>query len=244
MVQNLQQDLDKIFQFVNGQEEELKLQRETIEELEQTLSQAKDTERWNVQRQLTDEQEAYQMLDQTLVGQRRNLREREEVLSQHRAVLSRRQGHGDGGSIAPHQKLALGPILGQIEQAREQQAEELQKLEGEIEQMEQEFEQAQETVNAQAKEVEDKQQAIAQLEANVRELLEAIARMLAQVNLYEEMLQPLQDKLNEVKQKLEEVAGAFGQVGETQSNQQQAIAQMRDILTGLINGESSELAAS
>ena len=40
------------------------------------------------------------MLNRTLVGQRRNLIEREEVLEQHEAVLLRRQGlANEGGGI-------------------------------------------------------------------------------------------------------------------------------------------------
>jgi hypothetical protein len=38
--------------------------------------------------ELAEEQDCYQMLDETLVGQRRNLREREEILTQTSGVAA------------------------------------------------------------------------------------------------------------------------------------------------------------
>lgn len=240
--QNLQQDLDKIFQFVNGQEEELKLQRETIQELEREFANANDSDRWNIQRNLTDEQEAYQMLDQTLVGQRRNLRERQETLTQHQAVLARRQGHGDATPIKPAQP--MDPVLAQIDQQKQTLDEQLAQIKQEIEQTRQSLEEVQGQVSDLATQMDGKRQAIEQLEAQLAQQRSSAAQLRGQVTTYEEMLQPLQDKLNELKAKLEEVSTLLTQVQETEGHQQQAVAQMRELLMGLINSQSAELAAS
>lgn len=240
--QNLQQDLDKIFQFVNGQEEELKLQRETIQELEREFANANDSDRWNIQRNLTDEQEAYQMLDQTLVGQRRNLRERQETLTQHQAVLARRQGHGDATPIKPAQP--MDPVLAQIDQQKQTLDEQLAQIKQEIEQTRQSLEEVQGQVSDRATQMDGKRQAIEQLEAQLAQQRSSAAQLRGQVTTYEEMLQPLQDKLNELKAKLEEVSTLLTQVQETEGHQQQAVAQMRELLMGLINSQSAELAAS
>ncbi len=242
LAQNLQQDLDKIFQFVNGQEEELKLQRETIQELERKLASANDSDRWNIQRNLTDEQEAYQMLDQTLVGQRRNLRERQETLTQHQAVLARRQGHGDAAPIKQGQP--LDPVLAQIEQNQQTLEQQLAQIKQEIEQTRQSLDAVQGQVSDRANQMDGKRQAIDQLEAQLLQLRSSAAQLRGRVTNYEEMLQPLQDKLNQLKSKLEEVSSLLTQVQETEGHQQQAIAQLRDLLTGLINSQSAELAAS
>ncbi|MGL5195555.1 MAG: pilus motility taxis protein HmpF [Chroococcales cyanobacterium] len=242
LAQNLQQDLDKIFQFVNSQEDELKSQRETIQELEQQLANANDSDRWNIQRNLTDEQEAYQMLDQTLVGQRRNLRERQETLTQHQAVLARRQGHGDGTPIKPAQP--LDPVLAQIDQQKQTWDEELAQIKQEIDRTRQSLEEVQGQVSDRATQMDGKRQAIEQLEAQLAQLRSSAAQLRGRVTTYEEMLQPLQDKLNELKAKLEEVSSLLTQVQETEGHQQQAVSQMRDLLMGLINSQSAELAAS
>lgn len=242
LAQNLQQDLDKIFQFVNGQEEELKLQRETIQELEQQLANANDSDRWNIQRNLTDEQEAYQMLDQTLVGQRRNLRERQETLTQHQAVLARRQGHGDATPIKPAQP--LDPVLAQIDQQKQTWDEQLAQIKQEIDHTRQSLDQVQGQVSDRATQMDGKRQAIEQLETQLAQQRSSAAQLRGRVTNYEEMLQPLQDKLNELKAKLEEVSTLLTQVQETEGHQQQAVSQMRDLLMGLINSQSAELAAS
>ncbi len=242
LAQNLQQDLDKIFQFVNGQEEELKLQRETIQELEQQLANANDSDRWNIQRNLTDEQEAYQMLDQTLVGQRRNLRERQETLTQHQAVLARRQGHGDATPIKPAQP--LDPVLAQIDQQKQTWEEQLAQIKQEIDRTRQSLEEVQGQVSDRATQMDGKRQAIEQLEAQLAQQRSSAAQLRGRITNYEEMLQPMQDKLNELKAKLEEVSTLLTQVQETEGHQQQAVSQMRDLLMGLINSQSAELAAS
>ncbi|MCT7964935.1 pilus motility taxis protein HmpF [Laspinema sp. D1] len=242
LAQNLQHDLDKIFQFVNSQEDELKSQRETIQDLERQLANANDSDRWNIQRNLTDEQEAYQMLDQTLVGQRRNLRERQETLTHHQAVLARRQGHGDGTPIKPGQP--LDPVLAQIDQQKQTLEQQLAQIKQEIEQSGQSLDAVQGQVSDRANQMDGKRQAIEQLEAQLAQLRGSAAQLRGRVTNYEEMLQPLQDKVNELKSKLEEVRNLLTQVQETEGHQQQAVTQLRDLLTGLITSQSPELAAS
>jgi len=242
VAQNLQQDLDKIFQFVNGQEEELKLQREMIQDLERQLANANDSDRWNIQRNLTDEQEAYQMLDQTLVGQRRNFRERQETLTQHQAVLARRQGHGDATPIKPAQP--LDPVLAQIDEQKQTLDQQLAQIKQEIDRTRQSLDEVQGQVSDRANQMDGKRQAIEQLEAQLAQQRSSAAQLRGRVTTYEEMLQPLQDKVNELKSKLEEVRTLLTQVQETEGHQQQAIAQMRELLMGLINSQSAELAAS
>jgi chromosome segregation ATPase len=110
LVQHLQEDLEKVFRFVNDQEEELTLQRETIEELQAKIQAASEYDRMALENEMADELESYQMLNETLVGQRLRLQERENVLKQHQAVLWRRLGTANPQKTEPGQ-IDLGPIV-------------------------------------------------------------------------------------------------------------------------------------
>ena len=240
LVQDLKQDWQKNSHFVNDQEEELGFEQQTINELQAKLSQANESERMNLETELAEVQDGYQMLNQTLVGQRQNLRKRKEVLRQHSRVLWRRQG------IDPEnqedQKIDLEPILVQIEKQRQQQTEELHQLEQQISEMGDHIQQAQGMIDHQAHEQEMKRQELQSLEQNLLSLRAAAAESWGRVNLYQEMLQPVQDWLDGLRQQLEAIASALAQVQEAGEHQLQNIAQMRQALLSII--PNSELAAS
>ncbi len=83
IVQTYSSILQKAEQFVGEQEEELRFVQLTISSLQTKLSSAAEHERQYLEMELAEEQDRYQMLNETLVGQRQNLQEREEVLNQH-----------------------------------------------------------------------------------------------------------------------------------------------------------------
>ena len=236
VVQNLQQDLEKVVRFVNDQEEELTFQRQTVEELQAKINQASEYDRMSLENELAEEQDCYQMLDETLVGQRRNLREREEILNQHQRVLRRRQGIAEYDG-QDNQKIDLGPVLSQLDGQRQQQSEELQKLESQVEQMRLSISQAQGMIDHQAGEQEATRNQIKQLEQNLLSSRTALAELWARVNVYQEMLQPYQDRVNEMRQKLEAIASTLAQVQETGDYQLQSIAQMREVIVSLMSGQ-------
>ncbi len=241
LVQDLQRDLQNASRFVNEQEEELKLQQQTIDELQAKLSQANDHERTNLEAELADERDSYQFLNETLVGQRQNLRSRKQILSQHSSVLWRRQGNGDL-NIQEDNNIDLKPILVQVEAQRQQHTQELQKLEREIEQMRSSILQTQGMIDAQAHEQEIKRQELQSLEQNLLSLRAAVAECWGRVNLYQEILQPIQDSLDELLKKLEVIAGTLEQVHQSGDYQLQTIDQMRQTLLSFM--PSLELAAS
>lgn len=240
VVSDLERDLQKLSQFVESQEEELRYKQQEIDELQAKIQSANEYDRLNLENELADERDGYQMLNETLVGQRRHLRERDGLLSQHRAVLLRRQGHADAS--APENAIDLGPILSQIEAQRQQQVEELQKLESQIEQMRGAIDQAQGMVNTQATEQENKRNELKQLEQALLDRRSTAAETWGRVNLYQEMLQPIQDNVDGLRQRLEGIAGVITQFQETGEHQVGAIAEMRQILANLTS--TPELAAS
>jgi chromosome segregation ATPase len=233
LVQHLQQDLEKVFRFVNDQEEELTLQRETIEELQGKIQAASEYDRMALENEMADELESYQMLNETLVGQRLRLQEREDVLKQHQAVLWRRLGTAN----APKQDrgdIELGPIVAQLNTQRQQQSQELQRLENEIQQVRETISQIEANVNRQNGEGEAKRYELKQFEQNLFNQKGAVAELWGRVKVYQEMLQPVQDNLNALRQKLEAVAGELDRVQERGDEQDRVVSDLQQVLSGLI----------
>ena len=233
LVQHLQQDLEKVFRFVNDQEEELTLQQETIEELQGKIQAASEYDRMALENEMADERESYQMLNETLVGQRLRLQEREDVLKQHQAVLWRRLGTGN----APKQDrgdIELGPIVAQLNTQRQQQSQELQRLENEIQQVRETISQMEANVNRQNGEGEAKRYELKQFEQNLFNQKGAVAELWGLVKVYQEMLQPVQDNLNALRQKLEAVAGELDRVQESGVEQDRVVSDLQQVLSGLI----------
>ena len=94
MVFHLQQDLSDLTRLVKEQEDELLVQRQKVKRLQRQVNIANQNERLHLENQLSQEQERKQMLDETLVGQRRNLEKRREMLYQYQRVLETRKNAG------------------------------------------------------------------------------------------------------------------------------------------------------
>ncbi|MEH2348398.1 MAG: pilus motility taxis protein HmpF [Nostoc sp.] len=233
IVQDLQHKLQIDASFVHDQEQELTYKQEAIEELQNKLSQASDNDHINLELELTDEKDLYQMLNSSLVGQRRNMLQHQKFLKQHQAVLLRRQGHPvveeeDGN------KVNLEPILLQIETQRQQYSQEIQKLEREIDQIRSGVELNQGMIDNQTHDLDEKRQELKAIEENLLSLRRTTAEYSGRVNLYQETLQPIQDSLDGLRQKLQGIAESLDQFQETGDYQVQAIAQLRQTLQGLM----------
>jgi chromosome segregation ATPase len=233
IVQDLQHKLEIDSSFVHDQEQELKYKQEAIEELEKKINQASDHDHINLEMELADEKDLYQMLNSSLVGQRRNMLQHQKLLKQHQAVLLRRQGH----TVADEEegnKVNLEPILLQIETQRQQHSQEIQKLEREIEQIRSDIELAQGMIDNQTRELEQKHQELKVIEENLLSLRSATSQSWGQLNVYQETLQPIQDSLDSLRHKLQGIGESLSQVQETRDYQLQTIAQMRQTIQSLL----------
>ncbi|MEL6163201.1 MAG: pilus motility taxis protein HmpF, partial [Cyanobacteria bacterium J06628_3] len=228
-IEDLQEKLKVDSSFVEEQEQELNYKQQTIDELQERINSASEEERSAIEEELTDEKDSYQMLNETLVGQRRSLVERQESLEIHQTVLSNRKKQANGQS-----QIDLSPIVEQIEQGRQRYSEQLEKLEAEIEQMRDGIQQAQETITAKTEERDTKRQTLQAMEENLSALQTANVQLWARVNLYEETLQPVQDSLESLRHKLQAIGDALTQVQETGDYQVQAITDMRSSIENLI----------
>ncbi|MGF1934701.1 MAG: pilus motility taxis protein HmpF [Nostoc sp. ChiQUE02] len=234
IVQDLQHKLEIDASFVHDQEQELKYKQEAIEELQTKLNQASDHDHINLELELTDEKDLYQMLNSSLVGQRRNMLQHQKFLKQHQTVLLRRQGHPVAEEEESNNKINLEPILLQIETQRQQYSQEIQKLEREIEQIRSGVELNQGMIDNQTHDLDEKRQELKALEENLLSLRRTTAEYCGRVNLYQEALQPIQDSLDELRQKLQGIGESLDQFQETGDYQVQAIAQLRHTLQSLM----------
>ncbi|WP_395649036.1 pilus motility taxis protein HmpF [Planktothrix agardhii] len=227
-VKQLEKEWDRWFRMVREQEEELKYKLEDIKEIQEKLKTISDSERENLQTELTDEQDAYQMLNETLVGQRRTLKEREEHKTQYQAVLLRRQGLPpvtSGG--AADFKL----VIATLETQQQEQKQQLQILETEIQQISSGFEQRQTDLNTRINNTEQTRQQLETTEQTWIEQQRMVAELWGRISLYQEMLQPVQDSWNQVRQQLEQTTTELNQLLEISQNQTQTTEQLRQVLS-------------
>jgi chromosome segregation ATPase len=227
MVQDLENEVDQMSRFVESQEEELTLKQQEIDEIKAKIAAANEFDRLNLENDLSDEQDGYEMLNQTLVGQRRNMQERKSILNQHQSVLRRRQGipapEGENSIID------LSPVISQVEALRQQQSEELQTLEAQILQMQAAIEHSEELVTTQSADQENKRSELKQLEFELANRRASAAELQGRLSLYQELLQPVQDSADGVRQKLDAIASDLSHSGDHQSQ----IAEMRQMLNSL-----------
>ena len=231
-VQDLQEKLKIDSSFVEEQEQELQYKQKIIEELQEKIGSASDEVGAQLEEELSDEKDSYQMLNETLVGQRRSLVERQESLKYHQVILSKRQGNHQADEQS--QQLDLSPIVNQIETQRQKYSEQLEKLKAEIEQMGNSIQQAQETITAINQDQDSKRQELQAMEEKLSAIQTANTQTWARVNLYQETLQPIQDCLEGLRHKLEGINEALTQVKETGNYQLQTITDMRSSMENLL----------
>lgn len=109
IVDDLRTDLEKSVRFVSDQEVELASQDRIITDLEEKLNSISEYERFSVEVELANERERKDMLEATLIGQRRNLRKQEATYNQYWRVLRRRQGVFEGEGY--NTQIPLEPAL-------------------------------------------------------------------------------------------------------------------------------------
>ncbi|MCL2924480.1 MAG: pilus motility taxis protein HmpF [Trichodesmium sp. MAG_R04] len=209
LVQNLQQDLQRDMSFVKDQEEELALQRQEMDALQRRIDKASEYDRINLNSEFSDERDRYKILNESLVGSQRNLKEREETLSQHQAVLWNRLGNSFNQEES--NPIGLKALLLQFETHRQQLTEELQNIEAEIQQIQTEIRQKEKMVNGQTQQQAVTRNEIEQLYFSLREKQKANTKGGSEV-LYPEVILTLEDYLEQLRQQLEEVVGGIIQV--------------------------------
>lgn len=227
-VKQLEKEWDRWFRMVGEQEEELKYKLEDIGKIQEKLKTVSDSEREDLQTELTDEQDAYQMLNETLVGQRRTLKEREEHKTQYQAVLLRRQGLPP---VTPGGAVDFKSVIATLETQQQEQKQQLQTLETEIQQLSSSFDGRQTDLNSRISTTEQTRQQLETTEQSWIEQQRMVAELWGRISLYQEMLQPVQDSWNQVRQQLEQTTTELNQLLQISQNQTQTTEQLRQVLS-------------
>ncbi|WP_066375920.1 pilus motility taxis protein HmpF [Anabaena sp. CA = ATCC 33047] len=241
LIQDLLDKLEIDSSFVQDQEQELKYKQETIEKLQQKINHASDKDLVNLQMELADEQDLYRMLNETLVGQRRNLLIQQKLVKRHQNVLLRRQGQAVLHAEEEN-SIDFSPIVSQLENQRQHQYQAIQKLEREVEQMRAAIEIDQGMIDNQTHNLREQKQELKTMEENLLSLRIANAECWGRVNLYQEALQPIQDCLDGLRGKLQSMKESLAQIQETSDYQLQTISEIRHTIHSFIT--QPELLAS
>ena len=110
----------------------------------------------------------------------------------------------------------------------------MQRWEEQVAQIQGSVQQVQDTFNLQLGSLEQKQREFQQLEQEWQEKRVQSADLWGAVNLYQEILQPVQDQVNGVRQHLEAIANGLNQIQETGDYQLQSISQLRQTLSSFV----------
>jgi len=232
-VRQLQDELEKGFRFVSDQEEELTMQRMDMNEIEAKLARASGDERESLQQEFADNQESFKFLNQTLVGQRRNLRKQERVLNLHQNTLWRRLGNPPEGtaSVGSVDTSAIGQ---QIQQKKDEQAAALDALENEIAEL-------QAALASTDGKLSDKQQELDEQTAQIEERVAALDAAKAAVERTQEriesgsaLLEAFEAPLAELRSGCDRLKEHITTLSETKASQENAISQLQEVVNGLM----------
>ncbi|MBS9390930.1 MAG: pilus motility taxis protein HmpF [Dolichospermum sp. WA123] len=232
MVQNWQEKLDRDSDFVQEQEQELQYKQKFIEELQQKIVHSAGEERVNLELELADERDLCQMLNESLVGQRRNLIGQQKTLQQKQVVLWQRQGIA---VVSEGESSNLESMVLQLEAQKQQKSTQIQKLEDDMVEMLTTIVADQETIDHQTQEVEAKRQEVNSLEEQLLNLRIATAECWGRVNLYQEALQHIQDALDGLRDQLQNISESLTQVQTSGNSQFLIVTQMRQTLQSFMS---------
>ncbi len=193
-------DLKRASSFVNDQEEELKMALESLAELEQKVKEASDFDRLQLAAELEDERQRCNLLNQALEGQRQHIREKEAIYKIHLQVLEARR------DPASQQGISLIPILSELEKQFQEYSVAVNQLAEELQQAYTDLESLRHDLEERRKRQQQQRDQLNQQEQTLIEEQRLIAARRGQAELLREFLQPLQDRLNQLRQSLEGLA--------------------------------------
>jgi len=240
LVKNQQKELEKFAHFVKDQEDELTMQYEEIQELRVNLQNLNPFDSLSLETDLNEAEEQFKILDESLIGSRRNLRERQEFLKFHLRILRNRQGVGTMDNDA--NDIDLKPILGKLAQQKKEQQQAQDNLQLQVQQIEGTISQLQALINSQNRSYTEHEGDLKDLENNYQKAQISFHSLLSSLELYEQLLQPLQESVNELKDKLQNIDEFPSALANLQQEQSQVLGEMEGIINALTGSESIQMA--
>ena len=193
-----EQELQRWTVFINGQEEELSFEVQSVVELEEKFNQAQESEKEEFKQELDDAEERKKMIEETLEGQRRNLEEKKDVLAQYQDILKQRQSFQGTFSVLEVQYNSL--------------YQEKERLEPDVNSISSSLGRIKELINQQTHTNERKEHELEKDLENWQYLQEESISMRAQVQTYEQILRPWQTAIDEMREKLHQIESSFGRI--------------------------------
>ena len=216
-VDKLNKELVKLSSFVNDQEEELKYQLQSIEELEVKLQNASEYDQLSLTGELEDERQHFRLLDETLEGQRKTLKEKEATLYFHQDVLYQRK-RSQQNQFHQNAAMDLGPIveLAAAEQQKQQQT--LQQLETDLNDLQTSLQVTRDTIAVTSTDQENKRHHLQQQDQELEQQKASLAELWGKIKSSESLLQPIQETLGVLKDQLSSSPNDDGQASENSSH--------------------------
>lgn len=226
---HMQKSFEDAVSFVKDQQEELDYQLQSVRELEEQLKQASESEQQNIENELLEERDRYRFLEKTLVGQRRNLMAREDILQQYQETLKRRQGYSDGEQT--NSKVDLSPIFNTLDSQRDYSEDEFHQVNDEVETLNSEVEELQNTVEQQQQEYYQLQQSIQEAETNWQQIQTQANELSTRVEANSEILQQREQALQHISQKLEEISNQIETINSQEQKEQ--LSKVQELINSL-----------
>jgi chromosome segregation ATPase len=234
IVESLEKEVARSVEFVHLEEEELQEKQAAIDELTQAIAQANEFNKLQLEAELAEERDGYDMLDRTLDGQRQTMKERQTFLQIHNRVLRQRQGHPPVGADAA--QIDWESILNLLEHQRQQQQSEFSQVETEIQNIRTTLERAKASVEQQVNAYLSESQSVQKLELQYQATKEVVTELTTKIELYQQTIQPLQQQIDQFKQQLGDLADAAGHQPESHHAKEQIEALLNNLVHGMPMG--------
>lgn len=224
-INKLQQEFDKGARAVGEQEDELAALEGEIADLQCQIDQATGIEKIELESSKELAEENYQFLEASVSGMRANMLERQATLNQQRAILDRRQGIDT--SDDPAKKIM--PILSLIEAEKFAQEIKLRDTIAELDQARNNFKQKQEALNRlnfEAKKIRQDQELA---ETSLRDKI----AINVEVTTNRKILQPVQDIVDLLRQKMESIVHEAN-LAQSEQAPQQLIQNLQQAINALV----------
>ncbi len=228
-IKALQADFNKLANYVSAQEDELAGLEGEIADLQSQVETANQFDRIELESNKEFAEEQYKVLEDSVMGTRRSMQDRLSVLNQQKAILDRRKGIAVDES--PVQSFL--PLLSQIEAQKNNQEQELRKMENQIDAVRNYTQQQQEMLSKQSNEHQQQEQAIRAAEVQQQEKIKIVAGLLGQISAQEQLLRPVQDIVDTLRPQLEAAMQDLGAMTNG-NNSSQILKDLQSVVQDLV----------
>nr|WP_206688495.1 pilus motility taxis protein HmpF [Cyanobacterium stanieri] len=226
-VNEVKEETAKVVNFVNMQEEELTLQSDEVKEIQNKITKASEVDKLALETELADAQEAMKLLNETLVGQRRNLKKQQKVLNEYLKVFSRRKGIID---LDFAETINIKPLLTEVDAQKLDIEQKIEHFNNELNQLKQTQKTQEENLNNQEQKYQQAENQLHSDQENVEHLCRHTVEIQAKINLLEEALHPIQEQLNDIRNNAQKLQGDVGQIHSKVEAQNNAMNELQSML--------------